>query len=107
MARKCGFESIVDRQVDKYTKGHERNNETVVGTLHFVIIQFMKSISFPCTLGVIDGLSVDLIMGLDMIIHNNLNINLKNNALDIGCTSLSIPFTDPQSSKALTSMTIK
>merc|ERR1712226_26546 len=76
-AKQCGLQLLIDSHIHTTIKGTGlKNKGTVIGVLNCVLIE-VELVALPCNIGVIDGLPVDLIMGLDTIVHHRISIDLK------------------------------
>jgi len=85
VAKRCGITNIIDNKTKRKSIGV--GTMTDVGSIHFMIGKF-GSFSLPFLLDVVEDLSVDMLLGLDIMQLYNITIDVPKNGLDISSNGL-------------------
>ena len=92
-AERCGLTKIIDPEGKGKAKGSGVGTTDVNGLLHFVLIE-AENTALPCTIAVIYQLPVELLLGLDILLHHVISIDMTSKCLVIGSTGINISCTN-------------
>jgi len=85
---------MIDLEGKGRAKGNGKGKTNVIGVnsigvMHFVLIE-VEDIALPCTIAVLDFLPVELLLGLDILLHHAISIDMSTKSLIIGSTGINI-----------------
>lgn len=79
-AKRCGFRKIIDPQERIKVRGAGGGATYVIGVMHCTLIE-IGDFSIPCTVVILDKLSEELILGLDILLHRMIDIDIRSKSL--------------------------
>merc|ERR1712110_358122 len=89
VAERCGISKLIDLEGCGKAKGSGVGTSTVNGVIHFALIE-TENIALPCTIAVLEDLPAELLLGLDILLHHMISIDLISKSLVIGSTGIRV-----------------
>eukprot|EP01134_Creolimax_fragrantissima_P004829 CFRG4829T1 len=88
-AKRCEINQLIDTRFSGTAKGV--GTSKIVGRVHAVDVQLGGGF-MACTISVLEGQSIEMLLGLDMLKRHQCSIDLKKNVLHVGTTGGEAPF---------------